>query len=149
MPEPSLSSTACVLVVDDLADIRHLLRTVLRLEAPWLDVVEAVDGEHALRIIEATQPDVVVIDLAMPRLDGLAAIPRISERSPGTRVVVFSAFPAATMGARTRAVGAHAYHEKTGALDEMVSTITLLAAGEPTPERLWSDAAGVLRTGGR
>lgn len=127
MTDADRTPTTRVLVVDDLPDIRQLLRTYLGLEAPWLDVSEAVDGEDALRVIDLTHPDVVVIDLAMPRLDGLAAIPQIAERSPETRIVIFSAFPPSAMGDKALDAGAHAYHEKTDRLDEVTATITRLA----------------------
>jgi two-component system, NarL family, response regulator LiaR len=81
-----------VLIADDHAVVRQGLRTFLDLQEE-IDVVgEAADGEEALAAIEELAPDVVLMDLVMPRLDGIEAIRRIRERTPATRVIVLTSF---------------------------------------------------------
>jgi CheY-like chemotaxis protein len=80
-----------VLVVDDTEDIRLLLRIGLGHE-PDLEICgEAVDGADALDQAERLRPDVILLDLAMPRMSGIEALPRLRELLPGVRIVVFSA----------------------------------------------------------
>ena len=81
-----------VLVVDDHAVVREGLRSFLELQH-GIDVAgEAADGEAALSEAERLSPDVVLIDLVMPRLDGVTALRRLRERLPRTRVIVLTSF---------------------------------------------------------
>ena len=82
-----------VLVVDDYQPFRVILRYVIG-EEPDIDIVgEAPDGLTAVDLAGELKPDVVLLDLAMPKLDGWAAIPLIRECSPGSRIVILSGFP--------------------------------------------------------
>jgi len=81
-----------VLIADDHAVVRQGLRTFLELQDD-IDVVgEAADGAQALQAAAALEPDVVLMDLVMPELDGVAAIERLRERAPATRVLVLTSF---------------------------------------------------------
>ena len=81
-----------VLIADDHGVVRQGLRTFLELQEEIAVVGEASDGEEAVDAVERLAPDVVLMDLVMPRLDGIEAIRRIRERSPGTRVIVLTSF---------------------------------------------------------
>ena len=81
-----------VLIADDHAVVRQGLRTFLDLQDDIEVVAEAGDGDQALEAAERLQPDVVLIDLVMPRLDGIEAIRRLRERLPTTRAIVLSSF---------------------------------------------------------
>ena len=81
-----------VLVADDHAVVRQGLRTFLELQEDVEVVGEAVDGEEALVAVERLAPDVVLLDLVMPRLGGVEALGRIRELSPRTRVLVLTSF---------------------------------------------------------
>src|SRR5581483_5239619 len=85
---------ARVLVVDDSPDIRLLVcRSVESL--PGVEVVgEAADGASAVAEAARLQPDLVLLDLAMPGMDGLEALPRIKAAVPGCEVIALSGFPA-------------------------------------------------------
>lgn len=101
-----------VLICDDVQDIRLLLRLALAAD-PDIEVVgEAEDGREAVDRSRDLQPDVVLLDLAMPVMDGLQALPEILRVAPGTRVVVLSGFCSEGMAERTRELGASAYLEK-------------------------------------
>ena len=82
-----------VLVADDYLPFRVMLRYLLETD-PDLEVVgEAEDGCGAIKLAEELHPDVIMLDLAMPVLDGWEAIPLLRERVPNSRIVVLSGFP--------------------------------------------------------
>ena len=81
-----------VLVVDDHAVVREGLRAFLELQDGIEVAGEAADGAEAVEVAERLRPDVVLMDLVMPRLDGLAAMRALRERLPGIRVVVLTSF---------------------------------------------------------
>ena len=102
-----------VLVCDDVEAFRALLRYTLQ-EDPGIEVVgEAGDGMSAIGAAELLQPDVVLLDLTMPVLDGIDAIPAVLERAPATRVVALSGWGADRMADAAIAQGAIAYLEKS------------------------------------
>ncbi len=112
-----------VLLVDDSEDLRMLLR--LKLES-WDDyevVAEAPDGEAGVQLAEEHQPDLVMLDLAMPKMDGLQALPLIRERVEGVRVIVLSGFEQGVMESRVRAAGADGYLEKGVPMEELARTL--------------------------
>jgi NarL family two-component system response regulator LiaR len=81
-----------VLIVDDHAVVRRGLRTFLELQHE-IDVVgEAEDGDEAVAAVEELGPDVVLMDLVMPRVDGIEAIRQVRERRPATRVIALTSF---------------------------------------------------------
>jgi len=81
-----------VLVVDDHAVVREGLRTFLSLQDGIEVVGEAADGREAVAAAERERPDVVVMDLVMPRLDGVQAMRELRERVPRARVIVLTSF---------------------------------------------------------
>lgn len=109
-----------VVIADDTPDIRLLLRAALRREGGFEVVGDAGDGAEAIRITAETQPDAIILDLAMPIVDGLQAIPQILQASPNTRILVMSAFTRSGMQAEALAAGAHAYIEKGEALESII-----------------------------
>lgn len=81
-----------VLIVDDHAVVREGLRTFLELQDGIQIVGEAVDGEHAVEQALALLPDVILMDLVMPRLDGVGAMRELRTRAPRARVIVLTSF---------------------------------------------------------
>jgi len=81
-----------VLIADDHAVVRQGLRTFLDLQEDIEVIGEAGDGEEALALVEQLAPDVVLIDLVMPRVDGIEALRRLRERAPAVRAIVLSSF---------------------------------------------------------
>lgn len=99
-------------LLDDVPELRRLVRVVLE-EQPGIRVVgEAGDPQAALPEIEALQPNVVVLDLAMPGMDGLEALPLIREAAPHTCVVAFSGFSSERLEPVALALGAASYVQK-------------------------------------
>ena len=114
------SAARRVLIVDDAEDLRQLLRMVMS-RSSVLDVVgEAVDGLDGVEQAQALQPDVVILDLAMPRMDGLQALPLIREAAPAAKVVVLSGFADSTMSDQARQAGADHYVVKGRPLAQLV-----------------------------
>jgi signal transduction histidine kinase len=100
-----------VVIVDDTPDLRDLLR--MALESGGFDVVaEAGDGAEAIEVARAHVPDVILLDLAMPVMDGLEALPTLRELCPDAKIVVLSGFGAAQMTRRAMAAGADGYLQK-------------------------------------
>jgi CheY-like chemotaxis protein len=109
---PDASSKIRVLIVDDYEDMRALLRATLESKGGYEIVGEAADGEEAVRLADALQPDVVVLDLAMPRMDGLQALPLICDSVAGVRVIVLSGFDEAIVAKQALSAGAARFIEK-------------------------------------
>lgn len=115
-----------VLIVDDAEDIRTLLRLKLGRHGGFEVVGEAVDGVEAVDQARALQPHVVLLDMAMPRMDGLQALPLIREVVPDVRVVVLSGFNQRTLEQEALAAGADRYVVKGGSMRELVELIEKL-----------------------
>ena len=97
-----------VLLVDDAADIRVLLKLVLEFDDEFVVVAEAANGEEAIRLSAEHQPDLVVLDISMPRLDGLTATPQILSASPTSRIALFSGMTEPAVEAEAQRAGADA-----------------------------------------
>jgi DNA-binding NarL/FixJ family response regulator len=103
-----------VLVVDDSEDMRFLVRWALERDGSFTVVAEAADGHEAVVAASEHQPDVVLLDISMPGVSGLEALPRIREHSPGSVVVMLSTFAADhEQAAQAIALGADGYLHKT------------------------------------
>ena len=120
MTDPPPERPFRVVVADDTPGIRLLMRHILEGSGAFEVVAEAVDGEQAVEQAAALQPDLVLLDLVMPRLDGLEAIPRIRGSSPASRIVVLSGFTAQGMAVRASDGGADGYIEKRQRPDEIL-----------------------------
>ena len=121
-----------VVVADDQAIVRDGLVTVLDL-LPDIDVVgQASDGERAVAVVAETRPDVVLMDLRMPVLDGAAATARIVAEHPGTAVLVLTTFAddASVMGALR--AGARGYLTKDASRAEVAAAVRSVSRGQTT-----------------
>jgi signal transduction histidine kinase len=101
-----------VLLVDDVADLRFLLRVVLETDGSFEVVGEAGDGASAVELCRQTEPEVIVLDLSMPTMDGLEALPVLRELAPRAKIAVLTAFEGARVATSAAALGADAYFEK-------------------------------------
>ena len=81
-----------ILIADDHTLVRHGLRKILESQPDWEVIAEAGDGREAIRETVERQPDVVILDIAMPRLNGVEALQQIVRRVPETRVLVLSMY---------------------------------------------------------
>lgn len=115
-----------VLICDDEPDIRLLFRTAFEREGAIVD--EAGDGDECLAVAEANPPDVIILDLMMPKRDGLSTLPALRRRCPQSAVVVVTAHAAIDAFEVSRARGAAACFDKLGFLPRVpwvVSRFTL------------------------
>src|SRR5687768_14307385 len=115
-----------VVVADDEEPVRAILDIALGMAHGFTVVGEASSGEEAVSMVDAQHPDAVVLDLMMPGMGGMAAIPEIKLCSPETKVVVFSALSEDQAGPEARAKGADAYLEKTQVMSRLPDTISRL-----------------------
>jgi two-component system, chemotaxis family, chemotaxis protein CheY len=108
-------------VIDDTVDIRELLSLVLTRSG--MEVVgEAGDGQAGVEVVRAERPDLVLLDLAMPVMDGVEALPIIRELVPDARIIVLSAF-AGAVREQVLDWGADGYLEKGTPLKKVVAYI--------------------------
>ena len=108
-----------VYLCDDVPELRQLLRIILE-EDPGLRVVgESGDAQVGIEEIAELQPNVVLLDLSMPGMDGLEALPLIRRAAPGTSVIVFSGFTEARMASLVLERGADRYIEKGEPLESV------------------------------
>ncbi len=112
-----------IYLCDDVPELRTLLRYALEEDADLRVVGEAGDANTGVRQIAELRPDAVLLDLSMPGMDGLEAIPLIREASPATAIVVFSGFGADRMRAPALELGADDYLEKGEPLDSVLVTV--------------------------
>ena len=112
-----------IVLADDTAEYRLLLRIILEQDGRFEVVAEAADGAEAVRVTTAEQPDALILDLAMPVMDGLQAIPEVRSGSPETAIVVLSGFARGRLDRDVLARGASAYVEKGEAFSTIVSTL--------------------------
>ena len=134
------------LVIAD--DHRLVLLSLREYLAPHEDVVlvgEAVNGAQVLPIVAQTGPDVVLLDVRMPQMDGLVCLQQLRRRFPEVRVVIFSAFLDAATVARARELDADGIVDKNVAPDELLDLLRRVARGERVvsterPEEAWERA---------
>jgi len=98
-----------VVIADDNDGLRLLLKAVVGLDERLECVGEAADGHETLAVVEATDPDVLLLDLSMPALDGLQVLETLQQTRPELRVIVYSGFAGADVRRAAFAAGADDY----------------------------------------
>jgi DNA-binding NarL/FixJ family response regulator len=123
-----------VLICDDNESIRNALRDVIGLR-PSLSVVGvAADGNEAITQATQLQPDVILLDLAMPHRTGFGALPELVQVAPRAKIIVLSSLAKASIDKAVIDLGASLYLEKGATPDEINDAIeTVTAPGEATP----------------
>jgi two-component system, NarL family, response regulator LiaR len=119
-----------VLLVDDHAVVREGLRAFLELQEGIEVAGEAADGDEAIEAASRLRPDVIVMDLVMPRLDGVAAMRSLRERLPDARVIVLTSFLDDDKLLPALRSGAAGYLLKNAAPQELVRAVRAAHAGE-------------------
>jgi len=114
-------STSRLLIADDRARTRGALRAVLETDDAFELIGEAADGEEAIAQVERLQPDIVILDIRMPRLDGIAATTQIKARWPWIRVVAHSL--AVESSDEALSAGADAFVPKGASADELLEAL--------------------------
>ena len=119
-----------VLIVDDHKVVRQGLRFLLQQEADIDIVGEAADGEQAIAAVREQVPSVVLLDLLMPKLDGLTALRMIKEISPSTQVIILTSHQGDEELFDAIKAGALSYVLKTAGVDVVVESVRAAARGE-------------------
>ncbi|MGA2489098.1 MAG: response regulator transcription factor [Anaerolineales bacterium] len=118
-----------ILVVDDQTVVREGLAAILANYSDIEVVGQAADGIQALEVIKQTKPNVVLLDLVMPGLDGLATIPKIREIAPGARILVVTSFAESDRVYQAIKAGALGYILKDATREQLLQAIRDVAQG--------------------
>jgi signal transduction histidine kinase/DNA-binding NarL/FixJ family response regulator len=131
-PVPVGTRATRVLLADDSDGLRLLVRSWLLTVEDLEVVAEASNGAEAVALTEAHRPDVVVLDVAMPVMDGLVALTELHRRFPTLPVVMLSGFAERDVAEQAARRGAYAFVEKSGDLDPLVEVVRRAASGPAT-----------------
>ena len=121
--------TVRVVLVDDEAMVRVGLRMVLTAEADIEVVGEAADGGSAVEVVEATEPDVVLMDVRMPDVDGIEGARRVLARYPGVKVVVLTTFDEDEYVEAALRAGVSGFLLKVAPPERLIDAVRTVAAG--------------------
>lgn len=123
MSEPAAGEPIRVMIVEDQQLIRRAFKTLLSLESDIDVVAEAGDGHEAIRLARLSRPDVVLMDLQMPRMGGVAATRAILADNPKTRIIVLTTFDTDEMVFDAVGAGASAYLLKDAEEADILASI--------------------------
>lgn len=121
-----------ILLVDDHALLRSGLRLILTQIDPSFEISEAADGRDAVARARRDCPDICLMDLSMPGLNGIDAVPLLLQASPRTRVLVLSMHTDHQYVSGALRAGAQGYLLKDSAVDELADALRALREGRPS-----------------
>ena len=124
------ASLPTVVIVDDAVEVRTLVRTRLRLSRKLTVVGEGSTGQDAIELAGRLQPDLMLLDVSMPGMDGLEALPKVRASSPATRIAMYSGFEETGLAEQTLELGAAAFFEKSTPLETLADDLLALLSGE-------------------
>lgn len=120
-----------IMIVDDHAIVRNGLSAFINAFSQFELVGEASNGRDAVMACETIKPDVILMDLIMPIMDGVAATHQIKQRHPATAIIVLTSSLEEQLVADAIAAGAAGYLLKNGGIEEMASAIKAVYSGDP------------------
>ncbi len=123
-----------IVLVDDAVEVRTVVRARLRLSGVLEVVGEGSSGHDAIALATRLHPDLLLLDVSMPGMDGIEALPVVREAAPATRVVMYSGFAEEGLAERTLELGAAAYFEKATSLDTLADELVAVLQ-QPNVER--------------
>jgi DNA-binding NarL/FixJ family response regulator len=116
-----------VVLCDDVAEVRSALHEVLAPDPSIVIVGEADNGRDCLQVVGQLDPDIVVVDLSMPEMDGFEAIPTLVREAPRTGIIAVSGLGGSRVRDTVIGLGADRYLEKELAADQLVAVVSELA----------------------
>ena len=119
-----------ILIADDHTLVRQGLRKILETEPDWTVIAEAGDGREAVRQATEHQPDIVILDVAMPLLNGVEAVQQIHRRVPHVRLLVLSMYADEAYVTRAVRAGAAGYLLKDSADTDLIRAVAAVAQGK-------------------
>jgi NarL family two-component system response regulator LiaR len=120
------------MIVDDHTMVRKGLAAMLKVKPDLKLVGEASNGREALQVCEAVRPDVILMDLVMPRMDGTTAIRAVRRQWPGVRVIVLTSFKEKDLVQQALQAGAISYLLKNVSIDDLAQAIRAALLGQST-----------------
>src|SRR5579864_7738239 len=119
-----------ILLGDDHTLVRHGIRKILEERPDWAVIAEAADGRDAVRLAASLEPDVAVVDIGMPLLNGIEATRQIVKCHPDVRVLILSMHADEPYIIQALKAGARGYLLKDSADTELIRAISAIAAGK-------------------
>jgi len=119
-----------ILVADDHELVRRGLRTLLESQPGWQVIAEAKDGSEAVKKCLELKPDIVILDIGMPRLNGLGAISKIGKMLPSARVLILTIHDSDDLVREVVEAGARGYLTKASAARDLISAVDALQKGK-------------------
>jgi DNA-binding NarL/FixJ family response regulator len=126
---PEVAAGCRVVVCDDVEDFRTLVVALITRVPGFRVVGQAKDGREAVEVVTSEQPDVVLLDLSMPEMDGMEALPLIRSAAPDTRVLVLTGFASRDLRELALASGAFGFIEKGTPPSGLVDAVRSACAG--------------------
>ena len=138
-----------VLIADDHAILRRGVRTVIESHVGGEVCAEASDGEEALELALQTKPDVAIVDISLPIMNGIVLTRRLRQECPNTRVLIFTLHDDDETVGRALSAGARGYVLKTDGLEQLKAAISAMGANRPWFTSIVSELLLDGATGGR
>ncbi|HTA23284.1 MAG TPA: response regulator transcription factor [Terriglobales bacterium] len=123
--------TVRILVVDDHPVVRHGLKTLLDGHPEWEVIDEAEDGIEAVDKANSLKPDVIILDVSMPRMDGLEACRQIRKNLPESEVLIVTQHDSAQMMHEARSAGARGYVVKSNVARDLSAAVEAVSQHKP------------------
>jgi len=128
--EQTLSSTIRILIVDDYKDWRRQVRLLFQVRPEWQVIAEAADGPEAIQKAGESKPDLSVLDIGLPKFNGIEAVRQIRQLSPSSKIVFLSQNDDLDVERAALGTGALAYVHKTAAQSELLLAVDAVLAGK-------------------
>jgi two-component system response regulator DegU len=119
-----------ILIVDDHDIVRHGVRDILETQDEWEVVGEGSDGFEAIQLNERLKPDAVVMDINMPRMNGLEATHEIMKLNPNCKVLILTVYDGSRFWPSIQNAGAKGLVSKSRAIDELTPALKAIISGE-------------------
>ena len=119
-----------VLVVDDFEPFRRYLRSILQKEVKARNILEASDGAEAVELAQEFEPDLILLDVGLPKLNGVEAARRIRELAPRSKILFVSQESSPDIVRQSFSLGASGYVVKTDAGSELGTAVRAILRGE-------------------
>ncbi|MCX6617970.1 MAG: response regulator transcription factor [Acidobacteria bacterium] len=119
-----------ILLADDHTLMRHGLRKIIEEQPDWEVVAETGDGREAVRLALELKPDVAILDIAMPLLNGIEATRQIARRAPPVRILILSMYSDESYIVQALRAGAHGYLLKDSADVDLIRAVTAVRQGK-------------------
>ena len=120
-----------IVIVDDHSVVRHGVRTLLESQSDWQVIAECSTGREAVDVVTELRPDIVIMDLSLPELNGLDATRRIVKQSPRTEVLVLTMHHSEELARQVLQAGARGYVLKSDADQQLIAAVLSLQQHKP------------------